>query len=190
MNIAVQQRVFAFSSEYEIATPACIYAAKKKSFFRRDKIRLFAPRSRPLATIRGHFYFRPKYDINLADGKVYHFWCEKFWKGVFVCENSEESFRLYQHKRLNYSIWQNDSQIAAFSKNRVKIGRIDHYEIRMNDDANPVAIVSMALVMDCGELEDESGGTVTIDLGSLGPEQRPFDPSWEPSQLARYSPAN
>ena len=60
------------------------------------------------------------------------------------------------------------SQIAAFSKNRVKIGRFEHYEIRMNDDANPVVIVSMALVMDCGELEDDSGGTVTIDLGSLG----------------------
>jgi hypothetical protein len=126
--------------------------------------------------IRGHFSFRPKYDINLADGKVYHFWCEKFWKGVFVYENSEESFRLYQHKRLNYSIFQNDSQTAALSKNRVKIGRIDPYEIRMNDDANPAVIVCMALVMDCGELEDDSGGIVT-----LGPEERPFDPSWEPS---------
>jgi hypothetical protein len=123
MNIAVQQRVLAFSSEYEIETPACIYSAKKKSFFLCDKIRLFAPRSRLLATIRGHFSFRPKYDIHLADGKVYHFCCEKFWK----------------------------------------------------------VIVSMALVMDCGELEDDTGGAVTIDLGSLGPEERPFDPSWEPS---------
>jgi hypothetical protein len=51
----------------------------------------------------------------------------------------------------------------------------------MNDDANPVVIVSMALVMDCGELQDGSGGAVTIDLGSLGPEERPFDSSWEPS---------
>jgi hypothetical protein len=98
-----------------------------------------------------------------------------------VCENSEESFRLYQHKRLNYSIFQNDSQIAAFSKNRVKIGGTDRYEIRMNDDANFVAIICMALVIDCGELEDETAGTVTIDLGSLGPEERPFDPLWEPS---------
>jgi uncharacterized protein YxjI len=78
MNIAVQQPVFTFSAEYEIETPRCIYSAKKKFFFRRDKIRLFAPRSRLLATIKGHFYFRPKYDINLADGKVYHFWCAKF----------------------------------------------------------------------------------------------------------------
>ena len=141
MNIAVEQRMFAFRSEYEIETPACIYSARKKSFFLRDKIRLFAPRSRLLATIRGHFFFRPRFSINLAGGKVCYFWCEKSWKGVFVCQKSEESFRLYQHKRLNYSIFQNDSQIAAFSKNRVKIGRIDRYEIRMNDDASPVVIV-------------------------------------------------
>jgi len=181
MNISVQQRVFVFGSEYEIETPACIYFAKKESFFRRDKIRLFAPGSRLLATIRGHFFFRPKYDIKLADGKIYHFWCAKFWKGVFVFENSEESYRLYQHKRLNYSIFQKDSQIASFSRNRVKIGGTDQYEIRMNDDANLVAIICMALVIDCSELEDETAGTVTVDLGSLGPEERPFDPSWEPS---------
>ena len=47
----------------------------------------------------------------------------------------------------------------------------------------------MALVMDGGEIEDDSGGTVTIDLGSLGPEERPFDPSWEPSSLAMHSPS-
>ena len=98
-----------------------------------------------------------------------------------MCETSEESFRLYQHKRLNYSIFQNDSQIAAFSKNRVKVGGIDRYEIRMNDDANLVLVICMALVMDCSELEDETAGTVTIDLGSLGPEERPFDASWKPS---------
>ncbi len=181
MNITVQQRVFVFSSEYEIETPASIYSAKKKSFFRHDKIGLFAPHSRLLATIKGHFFFRPKYDIKLVDDKMYHFWCAKFWKGVFVCENGEESFRLYQHKRLNYSIFQNDSQIAAFSKNRVKFGGTDRYEIRMNDDANLVVIICMALVIDCGELEDETAGAMTVDLGSLGPEERPFDPSWEPS---------
>ena len=181
MNIAVQQRVFVFGSEYEIETPACIYSAKKKSLFRHDKIRLFAPRSHHLATIRGRFFFRPKYEIKLANGRMYHFWCAKFWKGVFVCENNEESFRLYQHKRLNYSIFKNDSQIAAFSKNRVKIGGTDRYEIQMNDDANLVVIICMALVIDCGELEDETAGTITVDLGSLGPEERSFDRSWKPS---------
>jgi hypothetical protein len=87
MIVVVQQRVFTFSSEYEIETPACIYSAKKKSFLRSHKIRLFAPHSRLLATIGGNFVFHPKYDIKIGDGKIYHFWCEKFWKGVFACKN-------------------------------------------------------------------------------------------------------
>lgn len=181
MNIVVQQRVSVLTTEYQIETPGCIYFAKKKSFFRHDRIKLFAPSSGLLATISGHFFFRPKYNIKLADGEIYRFWCKKFWKGVFACENGEESFRLYQHKRLNYSIFRSDSQIAAFSKNRVKVGRNDRYEIRMNDDANLALVVCMTLVMDCSELEDETAGTVTFDLGSLGPEERPFDCSWQPS---------
>ncbi|HEV2195321.1 MAG TPA: hypothetical protein VGR55_07045 [Candidatus Acidoferrum sp.] len=181
MNIAVQQRVFAFSSKYEIETPASIYEARKRFFFVWHKIKLFAPHSRLLATIRGHYFFRPKYKIELSEGQIYHFSCERFWKGVFVCQNSEESFRLYQHKGLNYSIFRNDSQIAAFSRNRVKLGRTDRYEIRMNSDANLTLVICMALVVDCGEIEDDSAGTVTIDLGSLGPEERQFDKSWQPS---------
>jgi hypothetical protein len=66
MIVVVQQRVFTFSSEYEIETPACFYSAKKKSFLRSHKIRLFAPRSRLLATIGGNFIFRPTYDIKIA----------------------------------------------------------------------------------------------------------------------------
>ena len=181
MNILVQQRVFAFSSKYEIETPACIFEARKKFFLVWHKIKLFAPHSRLLATIRGHYLFRPKYKIELSDGKVYHFSCEKFWKSVFVCQNSAESFYLYQHKGLNYSIFQNNFQIAAFSRNRVKLGRTDRYEIQMNGDANLVLVICMALVIDCGEIEDDSAGTVTIDMGSLGPEERPFDKTWQPS---------
>jgi hypothetical protein len=105
----------------------------------------------------------------------------KVLEGCLCLQERRRVICLYQHKGLNYSIFQNDSQIAAFSRNRVKIGGTDRYEIRMNDDANLVLMICMALVIDCGELEDETAGTLTIDLGSLGPEVRPFDSSWEPS---------
>lgn len=182
MNIVVQQRVFAFTSNYEIETPACTYSAKKRFFSRWHTIKLFAPRAL-VATIRGHFFFRPKYNIKLADGKTHRFWCEKVWKGVFACENGNDVLRLYQHKGLNYSVFQNSMQIAAFSRNRVKYGRTDRYEIRMNDDADLVLIMCMALIIDCGEIDDDgaTAGMVTIDIGSLGPEERPFDSRWQPS---------
>ena len=181
MNIVVQQQVSILTSRYEIETPACMYTAKKKFLLRHDRIKLLAPRDRLLATIRGHFFFRPKYQIRLSDGNVYRFSCKKFWKGVFVCASDKETFCLYQHKKLNYSIFQEDSQIASFSKNRVKFGGNDRYEIRANDNANHVVIICMALVIDCGEIEDETAGLVATDLGSLGPEDRPFDKSWQPN---------
>jgi uncharacterized protein YxjI len=180
MNISVQQAQFSLSSKYEIATPGAIYSARKAFLSLCDKVELFAPHGRVLATIRGHFSFRTKYDFELSDGKVYHFWCEKLWRGVFTCESAGESFRLYQHKGLNFSIFQNDSQIAAFTKNKVTIGAGDRYAIRINDDGNLIVVICMVLALDCAEHEDDSA-TVSYDLGNVGPEARPFDASWEPS---------
>jgi hypothetical protein len=122
MNITVRQAPFSLTSKYEIETPDAIYSAKKAFISLGDKVELFSLHGRVLATIREHFSFHSKYDFELSDGEVYHFWCERLWKGVFACESVGESFRQYQHKGLNFSIFQNDSQIAAFTKNKVTIG--------------------------------------------------------------------
>jgi uncharacterized protein YxjI len=181
VNITVQQREFSIRSEYEISAPGCIYFAQKKFFSWRDKIKLTGPRGQVLARIIGRLsLFRSRYDFELADGRTYHFWRKKFWKGVFLCESSDDSFTLYEHKGLNYSIFQNNSQVAAFSKNRVKIGDGDRYEILMNDDANLVVVICLALIVDASENEGDTA-SVTYDFGNIGPEDRPFDRSWEPS---------
>jgi uncharacterized protein YxjI len=181
MNVAIEQRKFSLRSEYDILTPGCTYYAEKKFFSFQDKIRLLAPDERVLARVSGRFsWFRSKHDIELSDGSVYQFWCEKIWKGVFVCTNGKESYRLYQHKGCNYSIFQNDSQVAAFTKNRVKIGKGDQYEIRVNDDTNVILVICLVLTIDAEEYEDDNA-SVTFDLGSIGPEDRPFDKSWQPS---------
>jgi uncharacterized protein YxjI len=179
VNITVQQREFSIRSEYEITTPSCIYSAQKKLFSWRDKIQILAPHGRVLARIRGRFsFFRSRYDFELSDGKVYRFWCEKLWKPVFVCERDDECYRLYEHKGLNYSVFRNDSQIAAFSKNRVNVGKGDQYEIRMNDDASLIIVICLALTVDASENEDDTA-SVTFDFGNVGPKDRPFDKSWE-----------
>lgn len=181
MNITVQRRAFSFRSEYEIETPSCIYFAQKKFFSLAARIKLFAPRDHLVATIRGQFLsFHSKYEFELTDSKTYHFECNKLWKGVFVCWSGDESFRLYRHKSLNYSIFSKDVQVAAFSKNRIVVGGGECYEIRMNEDANLIVVVCMVLAIDSSESEDDTA-TVTFDFGNIGPEDRPFDPSWEPS---------
>ena len=180
MNITVQQREFSIRSEYEISAPGCIYFAQKKFFSWRDKIKLTGPRGQTLARIRSRLsLFRCRYDFEFPEGKTYHFRREKFWKGVFLCESSQESFTLYEHKGLNYSIFQSGCQIAAFSKNRLKIGDGDRYEILMNDDANLLVVICLALTVDASENEGDTA-SVTYDFGNIGPEDRSFDKSWEP----------
>lgn len=181
MIVTIQQREFSWRSEYEIETPSCIYFAQKKYLSLLGQIKLFAPRERLVASIKRYFsWFRPKYDFEQTDGPTYGFRCEKAWRGVYVCENAGESSHLYQHKGLNFSIFQNDVQIAAFTKKRVKIGAGDCYEIRMNDDANLIVIVCMTIAIDSSEFDDDPS-TVTYDFGNISPEARPFDNSWEPS---------
>jgi uncharacterized protein YxjI len=180
MIITIQQREFSWRPEYEIETPSCIYFAQNKFLSLLGRIKIFAPHDRPITTIKRYLsLFRAKYDFELADGRVYGFRCEKAWKGVFVCENADESFQLYRHKGLNFSIFQNDVQIAAFRKNKIKIGAGDRYEIRLNDDANLLVIVCMTLAIDSSEFDDDSS-SATYDFGNIGPEARPFDSSWEP----------
>ncbi len=121
-----------------------------------------------------------KHDFELSDGRTYRFHCEKFWKGVFVCRRNEECFRLYQHKGLRYSIFRDGDQIAAFTKNRLVIGKGNQYDIQMNADADLVLVLCLVLTVNTAE-NDDNDATFTIDFGNIGPEDRPFDESWEPS---------
>jgi uncharacterized protein YxjI len=181
VEIAIQERSFSFRSEYEISTPACYYSAQKSIFSFPAKIKLQSSDERILANIQARFsFFRERYDFTLSDGRVFHFWCEKRWKRVFDCKGANVSYRLYGHKGLKYSIFQDDRQIAAFAKNRVVIGKGNQYEISLNDDADVIVIICMVLAINSSE-DDDDNSTITIDVGSVGPEEKPFDERWQPS---------
>jgi len=180
VNITIQERAFAFRSEYDISTPDRNYYARKKLFSIRAKVELMTGEDRVVATIRSLSFFRSRYDFELSDGNVYRFRCEKFWKGVYACEGNEERYHLYQHKGLRYSIFQDDRQIAAITKNRLVVGKGNRYEIQLNDDANVAIVICLALTINTSQ-DDDDHSTVTIDFGNIGPEDRKFDESWEPS---------
>jgi uncharacterized protein YxjI len=180
MEVTIQQAVSSPPSRYEIETPACIYHATKKWLSLHGKVELFAPRDRLVATIVGKpVFFSASFNFELTDGREYQFWLEKNWRGVYLCEGGEEKFQLYRHKGLDYSIFQAEVQIAAFSKNKITIGAGDHYDLRLNDDANLVVILCMVLAIDVAESEG-ANSSVTYDMGNVGPEERPFDQKWVP----------
>ena len=180
MNITIDHRPTLFGADYKISTPACIYLAKRSVFSWATKITIIGPGEKLAARILGSFSFlRSKYRFEFPDGQIYRFECEKLWKGVFVCENLNEKFQLYSHKGLNYSIFQNDRQIASFAGNSVQLGA-SHYDVLIDDSANVVLISCMVLAI--AESNDyDSAGRVTYDFGNLGPEDRKFDRSWTPN---------
>jgi uncharacterized protein YxjI len=180
MYIAIQQNISSPPSQYEIETPGGICSARKKFFSWNDKLQITAPHRAIVARITGKFScFRSRYSFELSDGSVYRFWGEKIWKGVLVCEGCKERIRLYQHKGLNYSLLQNKTQVAAFSKNAVTIGSGDQYEIRVNDDANLIVVICIVLAIDLSENEGNNT-SITYHFGNIGPEDRLFDKTWEP----------
>jgi len=180
MNITIRERKFSFTAEYDIEVPGGRYYARKAYFSLTDKLKLQDDSGRLLARIRGSIsLIRKRHEFLLDDGRAYRFHCEKFWKGVYVCEASQDSYRLYQHKGLRYSIFHNDRQVAAFQKNRIVFLNGNRYELRMDHDADLVLILCMVLTLNSSEQSGDDNSTITIDFGNIF-EERPFDFSWEP----------
>jgi hypothetical protein len=101
------------------------------------------------------------------------------WKRVFSCAGNGQSYVLYEHHGLRYSIFENEQQIASFLKNRVVWGNGNRYDVRMNSDADLLLVVCMVLTIN--SIEQYSGQSgATVDLGNLGPEGRPYDETWVP----------
>ena len=179
MDVRIRERKFSFFVEYDIQMSDRELYAKKEWLSFNDKIKLQTSTGESVARIRG--YFSPihnRHDFLMADGRAYHFHCEKIWKQVYQCEGNGEKYRLLTHRGLKYSIFRDDRQIAAIERNRVVVGNGNEYSIQMDFDANPTVVVCMMLTVNSSD--DKNDNSVTIDFGNIGPQERQFDSSWRP----------
>jgi uncharacterized protein YxjI len=180
MDVTLQERKFSLFTEYDVTTPGAALYAKKQAISLLNKLELQTSDGQLLARVQAEFsLLRSKYDFDLLDGRVFHFQCDKLWTSVYSCKYGDDVYTLYGHKGLNHSIFQEDRQIAAYSKNRVSVGKGNQYEIRMDSDADLKLILCMVLALSMSDDNDDQQ-TINIDFGNLGPEARPFDESWEP----------
>jgi hypothetical protein len=183
MDVTIHERTVSFTAEYDINAPGIELYARKAIFSLTGKIELSRAESGLVATLEGHFSpIHNRWDFHFADGRNYSYSCEKVWKGTYVCEGGAgESYHLYQHHGLRFSVFRDDSQIAAFAKNRLVLGNGNRYDIQMNNDADVSVVVSMILALNTSDGDDNNNNTVTFDFGNVGPEDRKFDESWEPT---------
>ncbi|HWF91974.1 MAG TPA: hypothetical protein VN684_06800 [Terriglobales bacterium] len=179
MDMSIRERRGSWTAEYDISVPGANYFAKQHFALFNEQLDLLQDKS-PIAKLKSRFsFFRQHYIFEFADGHLYEFWREKAWKGFYICAGGGEEFELYAHKGLRWSIFTNQQQIAAFTKNRIVFGRSNQYNICLNHDANAMVIACMVLALNTSDYEDNQT-SIMIDFGNLGPEARSFDESWKP----------
>jgi len=180
MDVSIHEKKISLTSEYDIETPAGNYHARKAMMALNDKIEVTKADGGTVAHIQGHFSpLRAKHDIVFTDGRSYAMECEKLMSRVFTCTGSGESYTLYEHRRLRFSIFKGERQIAAIKKNLVVIGSGNEYEIQMDSDADAVLVACMVVTINSIEFNDDDN-SVNVDFGNVGPQGRPFDENWLP----------
>lgn len=181
MDVSIQEKSVSFGIGYVIETPQSTLQAHKKILSLLPHITLQSADDSTIATITGWSFVRSNFTIDIAGVGIYKYHTEKLWKGVDICEGDTGPFHLYRHKGVRYSVFQNDRQVAAFSKNRLIIGNGRNFDLRVNSDVNLNLIISMVLCLNTEDGDDETDNAVTYDFGSLGPEDRKFDEAWRPN---------
>lgn len=182
MYATIKEHKFSLRCEYDIASPAESYVAVKALLSLLAKLEVRNSNEKVVATIHGNFsLFYSNYDFVLSDGRNFHYACEKFWKGVYSCIGPNASYHLFQHKGVRFSIFQDDTQIAAITRNKFIIGAGHEYEIQMNADADLLVVSCMLLALNTSEDDSSNQNTYTYDFGNIGPEDRKFDESWQPT---------
>jgi uncharacterized protein YxjI len=181
VNVTIQEHKFSLRSEYDIAAPTAAYTAQKAllSFLASLEVRTLT--GEVAATIHGNFSIFADYNIDLADGRHFHYGCEKVIKGVYSCVGDTTTYHLFEHHGLRYSIFQDDTQVAAVTRNSLILGSGHEYYIEMNHDADVLVIACMILALNTNSSDNDNRGGVTWDIGKIGPEDRRFDENWEPN---------
>jgi uncharacterized protein YxjI len=180
MDVIIQERGMSLRTEYDISAPGRVLYAKKEMFTLFNKIELQGDEGRVIARLQGQFsILRDRYEFDLTDGRIGHFECVDRLRKVSECRCGTDVLTLYEHRGLNYSIFENERQIAAYSKNRMSFGKGNKYEIRMDADADLTLIVCMVLALSVSDDNDDQT-TVNIDFGNIGPQGKEVDASWEP----------
>ena len=182
MDLSIKERIISLRSTYDVVAPdGAAYTAEKKIFSLFPNLKVVDGSGQIVVNLKGGFaLFSQKYDFVFSDGRTYHYKTEHRIKPVYLAEGNGEAYRLYRHRGVKFSVFKGDTQIAAITKNRIAIGSGNEYQVRINSDADPLIVTAMVLAFNSSK-EDDKKGALTVDVGYMGLEAKPFDSSWQPS---------
>jgi hypothetical protein len=121
------------------------------------------------------------YDITRWDNAVFHFRTVSFFKRHYRCEVDGDVYDIYGHRGLKYSVYRNDVQVAYWQKESVSWFEGDNYKLIASDDVSAELLALFNIIIDNAKSR-KNKGTFNINWGYIGPQARPFDPSWIPKE--------
>jgi hypothetical protein len=183
MEITIEQRIWAIGAKFDIETPAGSYSASKNFFSVLTGFQISDPQDQIIAQLRSSFsFFRPQFTITLADGRNYLLANQSFLTGTYTCEGNNEKYVIYSHRGRQFSVFKNEQQIAAFAHQAVTMFNGNVIDIRADDNVDIGLLVSIVLCIEAPQDQNNGQQGVSFDIGKIGPEERPLDPSWQPAQ--------
>jgi uncharacterized protein YxjI len=163
MDLSIKERMISLRSTYDIVAPTGSYKAERKIFSLFPNLKILDAAGQQAVNLKGGFaLFSQKYDFVFADGRTYHYKTESRIKPVYIAEGNGESYRLYRHRGVNFSVFKGDTQVAAITKNRLTIGSGNEYTVRISSDADPLVVTSMILAFNSSK-EDDKKGAINVD---------------------------
>ena len=181
MDVTIQERSLSFVMKYDIDTPRGRWYASQEFLKLLNVIDLFESQDGPaIAQLKSEFSpLHHRWEFDLADTRTAQFECTDLLRQVYECRCGADVLTLYRHHGMNHSIFNGDRQIAAYTKNRLTFGDGNQYQLRMDSDADMTLIVCMVLALSVTKDNDKKEA-INVDLGSIGPQARPFDDTWHP----------
>lgn len=184
MEIDINQKAISIGNKYDIyCNKQPLRFARSQLFQFLSQIELRDEKGQILLTINERFtILRTRYDIEYPNGVILEFRTISVWKGHYQCKFNQDVYDIYSHRGLKYSIYKNNSQIAWWNQDAVSVGKGDNFKMFANDDCDVDLLISFCLITDDSTGNDSSGSPFAINLGSIGPQAKKFNPNWHPNQ--------
>lgn len=179
MNILIQQEIFTLRAVYQINFSGRKLVAKRQWFSFLGIIDIYEE-EKLIARIKRNFgFFRANYHLRIKD-KYYQFISKTILKPSYECVGDEKRYIIIAHKGLKYSIFDHEKQIGVIEKNRIVVGSGDEYKVIVDKKSNPILMISIALIIDNFRGGNNNTHAISIDVGNIMGELKPFNQSWKP----------
>jgi hypothetical protein len=184
MQIDINQHKVALGAKYSIFMEGQpTHFASQQLLQVRRRVHLFASQdnTRPRWSLQQQpTWFSLRYQLTRWDRQVLDFRTESWWKSHYRCRYGADVYDIYGHRGTTHSVYKNDRQLAWWQQARVTWFEGDTYSIQADEGSDAELLIAFCLLLDVPASAGENQNTLTLNFGSIGPQARAFDKTWQP----------